>query len=157
MLELRAMTPASYGVYLTRAVPEYAAGKTQSGDWAACEALAKSEAEYQKLLPQGPNTPNNFLYDLYDPLLGADIGALWYALSGSPEHRYAYGCELYIGAEHRRKGYATQAFELAEADAARRGVTSIRFHVFGHNAGAIKLYERLGYQASNIIMQKTLS
>jgi ribosomal protein S18 acetylase RimI-like enzyme len=45
----------------------------------------------------------------------------------------------------------------AEDEARRLGVDTIRLHVFGHNTRARPLYDKLGYEPTNIMMSKTLS
>lgn len=44
----------------------------------------------------------------------------------------------------------------AENFAKSLGAETIGLHVFGHNNRAIKLYENLGYKATNISMSKQL-
>jgi ribosomal protein S18 acetylase RimI-like enzyme len=41
-------------------------------------------------------------------------------------------------------------------EARRLELSGIGLHVFGHNAGARLLYERLGYETTNLNMFKTL-
>jgi ribosomal protein S18 acetylase RimI-like enzyme len=166
MLELRAMTDRTFQRFLDHAAPQYAAEKVRSGEWSPQEAQARGEGEFHMLLPEGRNTPGNFLYDLHDPALsnpatsdpatGTDVGVLWYALRDRGGVRSAFVYEIEVWADHRRRGYATQAFGLLEQDAARRGAGSIQLHVFGHNHGARALYERLGFLPTNLILRKEL-
>ncbi len=155
MLHLRPMDADAFTRFLARAVPEYAAEKVRNGQWSPDEAQARSEREFQDLLPQGPDTPDNVLYTLHDPQEGADVGVLWYALQRAATTT-AFIYEVEVFEPFRRRGYATQAFTLLEADAAARGATRIGLHVFGHNTAARALYEKLGYHATNINMRKEL-
>ena len=157
MLHLRPMDAGAFTRFLARAVPEYAAEKVRSGQWSPEEAQARSEREFQDLLPQGPDTPDNVLYTLHDPHEDADVGVLWYALQRTPHATTAFIYEVEVFEAYRRRGYATQAFTLLETDAAARGATRIGLHVFGHNTAARALYEKLGYHATNINMRKELS
>jgi len=68
----------------------------------------------------------------------------------------AFVYEIEIGTDHRRKGYASEAFGLLEHHAAAKGATGIQLHVFGHNHAARALYERLGFQPINIVMGKQI-
>ena len=43
------------------------------------------------------------------------------------------------------------------AEARRLNVRSIGLHVFGHNTGARKLYQRLGYRETSVVMRKDLT
>jgi ribosomal protein S18 acetylase RimI-like enzyme len=55
---------------------------------------------------------------------------------------------------YRRRGYATQALRLLERDVAKRGLQEVRLYVFGHNAAAWDLYEKMGYAATSLTMSK---
>lgn len=166
MLELRLMTDQTFQRFLDHAAPQYAAEKVKSGEWSQQEAQARGEGEFRMLLPQGPDTPDNFLYDLHAPTAengpaagndgGRDVGVLWYALRERGGTRSAFVYEIEVLADYRRRGYATQAFALLEQDAARRGAGSLQLHVFGHNSGARALYEGLGFQPTNLILRKEL-
>jgi ribosomal protein S18 acetylase RimI-like enzyme len=150
------MTEATFQRFLARTIPEYAAEKVRSGQWASEGAEARAEGEYRMLLPMGHATPDNVLYDLHDPERGSDVGVLWYALRDEGAGRTAFVYEVEIGPEFRRRGYATQAFALLEHDAARHGAGNIQLHVFGHNVAARALYQGLGFAETNVIMRKDL-
>jgi ribosomal protein S18 acetylase RimI-like enzyme len=156
MLELNPMTAASFRRFLDHSVPQYAAEKVRNGEWSPEEAQARGEGEFHMLLPQGPDTPGNFLYDLHDALTGQDVGVLWYALRGEGERTSAFIYEVEIFEAHRRQGYATRAFAALDLDAARHGARSVQLHVFGHNHPARALYEGLGFQPANLILRKDL-
>ena len=57
-----------------------------------------------------------------------------------------------VSAEH-----GTGAFEALEDKVRSLGLEGIALHVFGHNRGAHALYEKLGFQATNIHMFKDLA
>jgi ribosomal protein S18 acetylase RimI-like enzyme len=66
----------------------------------------------------------------------------------------AYVYEVLVDPAYRHQGHATRAFVWLEQQARQRGMAGIALHVFGHNAGAKKLYEQLGFRATNINMFK---
>jgi ribosomal protein S18 acetylase RimI-like enzyme len=68
----------------------------------------------------------------------------------------AYVYEVLVHPEHRRQGHARRAFMLLEQEVRQRGLAGIALHVFGHNAGARHLYERLGFRTTNINMLKAI-
>lgn len=59
-------------------------------------------------------------------------------------------------ADQQGKGYGSQTLERLQEIARQQGARSIQLHVFGHNSGAIRLYERLGVQPTNINMRLDL-
>ena len=46
--------------------------------------------------------------------------------------------------------------QLVEIETRKLGCISIGLHVFGHIAAAVALYEKSGFQATNITMKKDL-
>ena len=60
--------------------------------------------------------------------------------------RLAYVVTLDVAAECRKRGLARRLMGEVEASAAAAGVRWIQLHVFTGNAGAIRFYERLGYE-----------
>ena len=58
----------------------------------------------------------------------------------------AYVVTLDVALEHRRKGLASQLMREGEERAFTAGVRWIGLHVFTGNTGAIRFYERLGYE-----------
>ena len=60
--------------------------------------------------------------------------------------RRAYVVTLDVAAGCRQRGVARRLMREAEAFAAAAGVRWMQLHVFTGNAGAIRFYERLGYE-----------
>jgi len=58
----------------------------------------------------------------------------------------AYVVTLDVAAEWRQKGLGRRLMREAEACAVTAGVRWMQLHVFTGNAGAIRFYERLGYE-----------
>ena len=150
------MNAEEFAAYLERAVPEYAEDKVASGQWSEASALELSRQGYDELLPQGLATPGHFLFTLRETGTQAVVGALWYGIQERAGQRIAYVYDVLVEPLHRRKGYATQAFQALEAEVSSRGLCGVALHVFGHNETAQALYARLGYQATNIDMFKKL-
>ena len=155
MITLQPMTEADFHIYLEKTIPEYAREKVQAGNWSAEEAPERSRKEYEIYLPQGVQTPGNFLFTLVNEA-GEKVGFLWYAIQPrQPGLGFIYDFEVY--ASFRRRGYASQALVLLEQDARRHGLDRLDLHVFGHNIAARELYKKAGFVESNIMMLKELS
>jgi [ribosomal protein S18]-alanine N-acetyltransferase len=60
--------------------------------------------------------------------------------------RRAYVVTLDVAAECRQQGLGRRLMREAEARASAAGVRGMQLHVFTGNAGAIRFYERLGYE-----------
>lgn len=57
---------------------------------------------------------------------------------------------------YRRCGYGWQALQALEQNVRALGLDTIGLHVFGHNHAARALYEKAGYEVTNINMAKKL-
>lgn len=147
------MTQIEYDAFIERSIPEYAAEHVRAGNWAESESLEKSRNEFEKLLPQGLNSEDNFLYTLYD---GDDaVGMIWMKARSQPS-KSGFIYDVFIEERFRGKGYGKSLMLLLEEKAREMELKSLALHVFGSNHVARKLYETIGYEASNLQMSKTL-
>ena len=157
MIRLVPMSDTEYQAYLALAVRDYADDKVSAGNWQAAEALERSAQEFQKLLPNGVATPGNYLLNIEDPTLAAKVGVIWLARMMQGGHPIMFIYDFRIDEAHRRKGYGEQAMRAAEEQAKALGFDTIALHVFGHNHAARALYEKMGYEITNINMAKKLT
>lgn len=154
MLELHPMTDTEYRDYLAFAVADYAAEGARNGGWSSSEALARAEEQFQSLLPQGLGTPDHYFYSLVAG--GSPVGVLWINTRGEGGQRHTFIYDIRVDDAYQGRGYGTQAIERLREVAAKQGAHSIRLHVFGHNQGAIRLYEKLGFVPTNLHMRLDL-
>ena len=156
MTTLRAMTEAEFVAWRAEVIPTYAAGKVESGQWPQDEALARSVKEYDELLPQGMATADHHLFTVVNDGATA-VGTLWFAVKTKFNARIAYVFDISVAPQHQRQGHARAAFLALEDEVRRLGLTGIALHVFGHNHGALALYQQLGFAPTNISMFKALA
>ncbi|MGQ5111067.1 GNAT family N-acetyltransferase [Bacillus halotolerans] len=57
---------------------------------------------------------------------------------------------------YRGKGFAKQALNALDEMAGNMGIRKLSLHVFAHNETARRLYERAGFQETDVIMSKKL-
>ncbi len=157
MIRLVPMREAEYRVYLELSIREYAEDMVQSGNWQPEEALDRSTQEFAKYLPAGVATKDHYLYEIEDTTLGTKVGMIWLAriMQGAKPIMFIY--DFRIDEAQRRKGYGEQALRAAEDQAKALGLDTIALHVFGFNHAARALYEKLGYEITNINMAKKLT
>jgi RimJ/RimL family protein N-acetyltransferase len=154
MIDLLPMTAPDFAAYLELTIPQYAREKVAAGNWNEAEALERSRQEYAKLLPQGLETANNFLFTLVNET-GEKVGWLWYARDAKkPEQAFILDFEIYES--FRRRGYATLALTRLEEHARPQGIKKLELHVFGFNTAARDLYKKCGYEETNVNMARTL-
>jgi ribosomal protein S18 acetylase RimI-like enzyme len=152
---IRPMTDADYATWLHHVVPAYAADKVASGDWSEEESLAKSQADYEFLLPWGLATPEHYLFSIVGAA-GDAIGSIWFAIKEEGGRRIAYVYDVEVEPAHRRQGHARRALLAIEEEARRLGLAGVGLHVFGFNTGAQALYAQLGFEPTHINLYKPL-
>ncbi|MCI4367580.1 MAG: GNAT family N-acetyltransferase [Thermoplasmata archaeon] len=153
-IRLEPMSEPEFARYCEATIPSYAAEHVRAGTYVAEGSVERARAELQKILPGGLTTPGHTVRWIVDARSGERVGHLWLFLD-SEEHR-AFVYDIEIRPEFRRRGYAEAALADAEAFGRSHGATKLALHVFGHNTGAIALYEKLGFVTTNRMMAKPL-
>jgi ribosomal protein S18 acetylase RimI-like enzyme len=157
MIVLVPMTAEEYEVYLDVIVPDYAREHVEAGNWPEEGAEERAEKEMREVyLPEGVATENNYLFTLVDPEIGEKVGMLWYAILERGNKRQAFVYDVIVDEAYRRRGYGYQAFQKMEEIVKADGVDMIALHVFGYNVGAKAMYEKLGFEVTDISMKKWL-
>jgi ribosomal protein S18 acetylase RimI-like enzyme len=157
MVELVPMTADQFHTYLGFAIAGYAEDQIRAGNVAPDRGLHVAEQQFQRLLPHGLDTPDQFLFSIRDAGLGKEVGYLWFGVRDDGARPFAALYDFLIFEAYRRQGYGTQALHALEQQVRDRGFDEIRLHVFGHNHPARALYEKVGYAATNVTMAKRLS
>ncbi|MHC4939822.1 MAG: GNAT family N-acetyltransferase [Planctomycetota bacterium] len=103
------------------------------------DALERTRRQLDSILPQGRDTPGHHFFDIVDD---EPVGSLWVAEVDGDLFIY----DIMVDEAHRGRGLGTAAMRAAEDLARKRGAAGIGLSVFAHNEGAIRLYERLGYE-----------
>ncbi len=156
-VSLRPMSADEYRSWYDAAVREYAAGHAESGNISLEEAQQMAKREFEQLLPQGPDTPGQHLFTMADSVSGEPVGTIWFAERGAPQVPHAFIYDIVVSERLRGKGYGKSALLAIEPKVRELGLQRIALHVFGTNKTAIGLYERTGYEATNLLMAKDLS
>jgi ribosomal protein S18 acetylase RimI-like enzyme len=150
------MSQTEFEAYLPFAVQDYAQEHVRAGNWSAEKALQLAQESFDGLLPDGPATPNQFLFTIEDETLGEKVGMLWFAVEEREGGPRAFLYDFRIDEAYRRRGYGTQALQALEAKVRELGLTRITLHVFGHNRAAREMYAKLGYEIVDLRLSKTL-
>ncbi len=158
MLQLVPMSDSEFQDFRATEIAGYAGEHVRAGRWRSEESVRLAEQEFNDLLPNGLMTPNQHFFSLRDETLGTPVGRLWFAVQkeegGEPT---AFVYKIVIFEAFRRQGYGSQAMQALEEKVRQLGLTTTTLHVFGHNHAARALYEKLGYEATNVTMRKTLT
>ena len=154
MSKLVLMTPSEYDAFLEQEIPDYAADNVRAGYWDESEALQKARESFERLLPQGLQSENHYLYSIYDG--DEAVGVIWMRAEIGRPIKSGFIYDIRVDEQFRGKGYGKQAMLLIEDKARELGLKSIGLHVFGYNTVARNLYEGIGYEATSLNMIKQL-
>ena len=140
---LRPMTGAEFAGYRDQLVTAYAQDMIDAGAFTdPAASLAASEQSTVELLPDGVDTSGQHLWTAYDGRQVTDsVGILWIAVDGPKAFIY----DIEVREEQRRRGYGREVLDAGARAALDLGATTLGLNVFGHNEGALALYERAGY------------
>ena len=93
---------------------------------------------------------------LHDAASDERVGTLWWAETAQGATLEAYVYSLEIDESARRRGFARAALVELERVAREHGIGQLALHVFGHNHGARRLYDALGFEPTSINLRKIL-
>ena len=156
MLKLIPMAQDIYDAYMENLLKDYSQEHVKTGNWKPEEAMERAREQVLQLLPDGPQSENQYLYSLRDDEIGENVGVLWFAVQEHGNKPEAFIYDIVIYETYRRQGYASSALDAMEAKVLELGIHKISLHVFGHNSPAISLYEKIGFSPTNILMSKEL-
>ena len=157
MITLEPMSDELFVSYIEEAVAHFSKEYVIAGICAERDAVAMCRSTYEKSLPQGVSTPDNYLYELRKVNDQAPIGMAWLAIWVNSGKRSAFICDVYVRHEWRSQGYGTQAMRLLEKKAREfDGVSEIGLHVLWQNNAAQSVYKKLGFKPTGINMIKHL-
>ncbi len=154
MVTLQPMTEDEYNVYIPHLREGYAAERAQAEDLPLDEERKAADEQIAGLLPQGLRTPDHFLWRLVAED-GARVGVLWVHVR--PVERRAFIYDIELDAAQRGKGYGEAAMRALEERLRSGGITHIGLSVFGHNAVARALYDKMGYRVAATYMLKRIA
>ena len=111
MIQLLPMTQPEFDPWLAQSIIDYAADKVAAGAWPAGEAEDLSRADFNRLLPAGLASPNNYVYSIWsdDAPLDAPVGVLWIAVQPR-QPTQAFIFDFIIFEPYRRRGYGAQGY-----------------------------------------------
>lgn len=144
-----------YQFWYQRSLKHYAEDKMKANGLTQAEADALSKSSFERLLPQKYETPDQH-FRVLKTADGALAGYYWFAAIGSQEKRKAFIYDIIIEESHRSQGYGREAMQMIEEHARSLDLVQIALHVFAFNKTAVNLYQSLGYETTDLVMEKPL-
>lgn len=158
MVKLEKMGEEEFREYLEAAIRNYAGEKVRAGTWDEADSIRLSRETYSRLLPEGADTPDQYLFCVVDESTGKRVGMVWFGVNLTSEEREgAFIWDILIYPEYRGKGFGKGTMLALEEKVREAGERKITLHVFGHNSIATNLYKQVGYEVTDLIMSKSLS
>lgn len=154
MVHLVPMTEAEFTPYRARLMQDYAQEHVKAGNWHPSEALQRAEKEFRHLLPDGLATKNQYLFSIQDEATGLKVGMIWFAVDDTRPQPSAFIFDFVIQPEFRRRGFGLQTLQVLEEKVKELGVHGISLRVFGHDKAARALYEKAGYEVTDLLWQR---
>jgi ribosomal protein S18 acetylase RimI-like enzyme len=147
MITLEPMQQEDFDRVLESEIRGYAADHVRNGNWPEEGSLERSRKQFETLLPDGVQTPNQYLWSLKDG--EQKIGFIWVQVRDGKAFIY----DFLIEEEFRGKGYGKQALAAMDEKLVSINVESVALHVFGDNVTAQELYKKMGFEITGIHMQ----
>ena len=154
-MQVLPMTEADFAIWAQRSRSNYANSKMRANGLTRAEAEKIARDDFDRLLPAGLETANNFLFTAREDD-GRRIGFVWYAVRGADDNRRAFISDIVVEEGERGKGYGKKIMRAVEVHAKDQGLKRIGLHVFGFNRVAIGLYQSLEYEVTDLVMEKSL-
>jgi ribosomal protein S18 acetylase RimI-like enzyme len=157
MVRLEKMAAEDFDAYIEKLTANYAKDNVRSGRWTREEALEKSVSQINSLLPEGIETQNHVFFSIVDEGTGDVVGYIWLHVVPGEGPKKAFIYDLIIFEKFRKRGYGRAALVALEEYAKEKRIASISLHVFAHNAAALSLYRKMGYEVTSMNMKKNIS
>ncbi len=153
MITIRKMNEVEFEFSKGKPHETYIQGMVRAQKIPLEKAKEIAKKQIQEILPEGFHTPNHFFYSvILDEKL---IGYAWFQ-AREESIKTAWGYDIYIEEEYRRQGFAKKVFEQLSIELKEAGFSQMSFHVYADNKPAISLYEKFGFETTNIVMRKEL-
>ncbi|PCE16387.1 hypothetical protein AUC47_00620 [Microbacterium sp. SZ1] len=143
-VQVEPMTAERYPSFAAASESAFAEELAASGRYSLEDARVESHRQMAQELSDGVATEGQELFTA--TVDGEEVGILWVGLRSRGGRPHAFILDIEVAESQRRKGYGRELMLAAEQVARDHGANSVGLHVFGANAGAIALYEGLGYR-----------
>lgn len=152
MIRLEPIQQQDFERFLEHETQAYADDHVRNGSWEADGALERSRKEFERYLPNGIHTQDQYLWSIITEE-NKKIGVLWVQVKEGK----AFIFDFIIDEEYRGKGYGKQSLAAMDEKLKAMGTESVALHVFGDNVSAQELYKKMGFVITDMHMMKRYS
>lgn len=148
-MQLRKMQLERFESWKIAAIKEFAKGKVENGEWTQTESYQLSEQELNTILPDGYQTPQHYFYEMMvDDQI---VGNIWATITDEVPTT-AYILDIGVYPDFQDLGYGSTALKLLALEAKKLQCQAVKRHVFGKNKRAIHVYQKIGFEMTDIEM-----
>lgn len=144
-----------YQFWYERCLKDYAESKMKANGLTRQEAHDLAVASLERLLPSKYESPDQYFRVLKNETKEL-VGYYWFAAIGAQDNRKAFIYDIIVEEKFRGQGLGREAMLLIESHASSLGLKQIGLHVFAFNKAAVNLYQSLGYETTDLVMEKAL-
>jgi len=149
------MEQSEFATYFEDNIDRFAQENVDNGHWQAVEALEKSRLAFKGFLPEGLQSKDQYIFNIFDNEQGLKLGLLWVEVKMDEPGRPAFVFDFIIEEQYRGKGFGKKALFALDEILKEMDAKSVSLHVFGHNKTAFELYKKTGYEVTDFHMRKT--
>ncbi len=153
MVTLRPMTEAEYEEFRVHSLEGYIAERAAADDTSLEHERETATKQVQDILSEGFATPGHRFWKVIEPG-GAVVGSLWVMIDDAQRRAFIYDIE--IDEAQRGRGYGEATMRALEEELRSTNITHIALNVFGPNAIARALYDKMGYRVAATYMHKRI-
>jgi len=156
MLNLQPMSEEEFVAYKEWMVEDYASEISNNFRITMDEARTSATKQIDSMLSQGLSTPNHFLYNIILTTSDGDsrLGYLWIIVE--IKKKRCFIADIFLHEEFRHQGWGRKILELLETNMKEEGINRISLSVFANNNIAREFYIKMGYEFTDMNMQKWL-
>ena len=140
-ITFRPFTRHEFAQYEEWSIGSYAEALIRSGTETKADALAVSAEEFEELLPDGLDTPDNFLYYAENEY-GENVGFVWLTFIETDD--VCIG-DFGVSPDYRAQGYGGAILRALEHMLSEKGVRRLSTHVFDCDITMLRLYKDCGF------------
>lgn len=155
MVKLSQITDEDLERDLQEWVEEYAEEKVKAGVWPHEGSIERSRKEFEHLLPQGKDTPDQYVMSVLDDS-GTRIGSIWFGVYRNTEPYGAFIWDFRISEQMRGRGYGKATLEELDKMLKEMNIGKLSLHAFAHNEVAVSLYKKMGFEITDLVMAKEI-
>jgi mycothiol synthase len=149
------MSPGEFAARRVELLRDSVASLAASRGLSVPEAEATAERNIAQALWRGAATPGQLVRTAVGD--GGVVGWIWVSMSGIAVPGMAWICDIVVDPPFRRQGIGGAIIAAAERELVELGEARLGLNVYGHNATAIRLYERLGFDVIRQVRARSLA